>query len=499
MQLEKKWEKITESENLNQLLKRILDLSQEVLQSEAATLFLVDHNTEELVFKIVNGPEAEKLRGKRIKIGEGIAGKTAREGKSLIVNRPKNDGYADKFDKQTGFNTESLLTAPLIIDGETIGVIEVINSRGGDYNERSKEIIEQLAAQVSSELKMTLLSERLSKSEEFLNSIINSLPGGIIILDQKGIIRKSNPTAEEIFHTKDVEGKHLKEILPDHRILENIKSIKNRGSFEAVIRRNGKENHLNFELSKAKEISSSGIEQEYSIIQINDITERVELNRLKYLQEINANFTLGLSHRLRTPLTPILGLSSLLKDQKNLPENSKEMAETIYNSSLEMKDMVEKLLDIAEIGADKDIQTDEKIELNLTINEIIKDFKNIEISSNTENSKLHIYGNRSWLTKSLRQLFAICVKNDSKDVQVEVKEIKEYLYLNFRNSKSLIDDFSALENTPILSFDNPLTGDSDIKYLDIPLIRLILNKHNVKITVKEDELLLSLRFKKIES
>ncbi|MEJ2568581.1 MAG: hypothetical protein P8Z50_06895, partial [candidate division WOR-3 bacterium] len=74
MQFEKKWEKITESENLNQLLKRILDLSQEVLQSEAATLFLVDHNTEELVFKIVNGPEAKKLQGKRIKIGEGIAG-----------------------------------------------------------------------------------------------------------------------------------------------------------------------------------------------------------------------------------------------------------------------------------------------------------------------------------------------------------------------------------------------------------------------------------------
>ncbi|MEJ2567575.1 MAG: histidine kinase dimerization/phospho-acceptor domain-containing protein, partial [candidate division WOR-3 bacterium] len=362
-----------------------------------------------------------------------------------------------------------------------------------------KEIIEQLAAQVSSELKMTLLSERLSKSEEFLNSILNSLPGGIIILDKKGIIRKSNPTAEEMFHIKDVEGKNLKEVLSDPRILDNIKSIKNRGSFEAIIRKNGKENHLNFELSKAKEISSSGIEEEYSIIQINDITERVELNRLKYLQEINANFTLGLSHRLRTPLTPILGLSSILKNQKDLQENYKEMAKTIYDSSLEMKDMVEKLLDIAEIGSDKAIQTDEKINLNLTLNEIIKDFNDITIRSNVKNNDLHIYGNRSWLIKSLRQLFAICLKNHNKDLQFEVEETKEYLYLNFRNSKSLIDDFSALENSPILSFDNPLTGDSDIKYLDIPLIRLILNKHNVRIIVKEDELLLSLRFKKAES
>jgi len=496
MQLEKKWGKITESENLNELLKGILDLSQEVLQSEAATLFLVDHNTDELVFKIVNGPASSELQGKRIKMGEGIAGRTAREGKAFVVNRPKSAGYADKFDKQTGFNTESLLAAPLIIDGETIGVIEVINSRGGDYNDRSKEIIQQLAAQVSSELKMTLLSERLSQSEEFLNSIINSLPGGIIILDEKGIVKKSNPTVVEILHKRDVEGKKVEEILPYSDILENIKDIKDRGSFEAIIRENGKENHFNFELSRAKEISSSGIENEYLIIQINDITDRAELNRLKYLQEINANFVFGLSHRLRTPLTPILGLSSILKDQKSLQKNFKEMVEVIYNSSLEMKDMVEKLLDIAKIGADKAIEVNEKVDLNSVLNEIISDFNYVPFKLNTANKELFISGNYKWLIKSLKQLFTIGLKEKRKNLQVELKEKSKYIYLNFKGFKSLIDDFSALENAPILQFDNPLTGNSDIKYLDIPLIRLVFSQHNVKITVKEKDVLLSLKFRK---
>ncbi len=495
MQLEKKWGKITESENLNELLRGILDLSQEVLQSEAATLFLVDHDTDELVFKIVNGPEAKNLQGKRIKIGEGIAGRTAREGKSFVVNRPKSSGYADKFDKQTGFSTESLLAAPLIIDGETIGVIEVINSRGGDYNERSKEIIEQLAAQVSSELKMTLLSERLSKSEEFLNSIINSLPGGIIILDDTGIITKTNPTAEKMLHIKGTDGKYLKEVLPYKEILDNIEVIKNRGHFAAVIRTNGKESHLNFELSKAKEISSSGIEKEYLIIQINDITERVELDRLKYLQEVNANFVSGLSHRLRTPLTPILGISYILKDKKDLQKDAKEMAEAIYNSSLEMKDMVEKLLDIAEIVTEETIKVNEKIDLKSVLNKIISDLNNVSFQLNIKEKKIFIFGNYKWLIKSLKQLFTIGMKEKMKDAWVELEKKNRYIYLNFRGFKSLIDDFSALENVSIFQFDNPLTGNSDIKYLDIPLIRLILNQHNVKITVKENDTLLSLRFR----
>lgn len=499
MQLEKKWGKIIESENLNELLKRILDLSQEVLQSEAATLFLVDHNTDELVFKIVNGPEAEKLQGKRIKIGEGIAGRTAREGKSFVANIPKSAGYADKFDKQTGFNTESLLAAPLIIDGETIGVIEVINSRDGPYNEKSKEIIEQLAAQVSSELKMTLLSERLAKSEEFLNSIINSLPGGIIILDEKGIIRKSNPTVAKMFHMKDIEGQYIKKVLPYRDILENIKTIKDRGSFEAVIRKNGKENHLNFELSKAKEISPSGIEKEHLIIQINDITERVELDRLRYIQKINANFVFGLSHRFRTPLTPIVGLSSILKDQKGLRKDLKEMAEVIYNSSLEMKDMVEKLLDIADIEGSEIIKFNEKVDLNLVLNEVNSNLNNIPFKLDTENKELFIIGNHSWLVKSLKQLFAVGLKKKSKNSLVEVVEKSNYIYVNFKGFKSLIDDFSALKNTPIFQFDNPLTGDSDIKYLDIPLIRLILNQHHAKIKINRDEALFSLRFRKADS
>ncbi len=498
MQLKKKLGQITESDSLNELLKRILDLSQEVLQSEAATLFLVDKATDELVFKIVNGPKAEELQGKRIKIGEGIAGRTAREGKSFVVNKPRDSGYVDKFDRQTGFSTESLLAAPLIIDGETIGVIEVINSKGGDYTKRSKQLIEQMAAQVSSELKMALLSERLSKSEEFLNSVINSLPGGILILDEKWFIRKSNLTVKKMLDEKDIEGRKLEEVLPYIDILENIKNIEGSGSFEAVIQKNSKNAHFNFELSRAKEISPSGIEKDYLIVQISDITERIELNRLKYLQEVNSNFVCGLSHRLRTPLTPILGLSSILKDQKDLQDNFKEMVEIIYGASLEMKDMVEKLLDIALIGTNKAIEINEKVDLDSVLNEIISNFDYVPFEFISGGKSLFVTGNYSWLSKSLKQLFTISLKERGKNLRVELEEDGGYIYINLKGFRSLIDDFSTLANVSVFQFDNPLTGDSDIKYLDIPLIRLILNRHNVKITVDENKALISLRFEKAE-
>jgi PAS domain S-box-containing protein len=343
---------------------------------------------------------------------------------------------------------------------------------------------------------MALLGERLSKSEDFLNSVIDSLPGGIIILDDKGFIRKSNRTVERMLGEEDIEGRKLKDILPYEDILENIKGTKDKGRFEAVVRRNGKESHFNFELSRAKEISSSGIETEYIIIQIGDVTEKIELDRLKYLQEANANFVAGLSHRLRTPLTPILGLSSILKKQEDFPENYKEMIEIIYGASLEMREMVEKLLDIAKIGADKAIEIDEEIDIGALLSDVISDFAEGDFTFN-DKGKFVIKGNRIWLDKSFRELFSIGLKEKRNHLELELKEENEYIYLLFKGFDSLIADFSKLENAPLFQFDDPLTGDSEVKYLDLPLIRLILNQHNVKISIREDENFFSLRFKKV--
>ncbi|MEO0292963.1 MAG: GAF domain-containing protein [candidate division WOR-3 bacterium] len=496
MQLNKKLDLLKNNESLDELLKKILDLSQEVLHSKAATLFLVDRTNNELVFKIVNGPTSKDLEGKRIKIGEGIAGKVAKEGRTLIVNRAKDSGYANKFDKQTGFTTESLLATPLIVDGEIIGVIEMVNSKRGFYTEESKKIIEKFAEQVSSELKLALLGERLLKTQDFLGSIINSFPGGLIILDEEGFIRKVNPQAKRIFKIKDVKGKKLEEILPYPRIINNIKKIKGKGSFEALIRRDNKDFHYDFEISTAKEITPSGVEKKYLVINIIDITEKIELNRLRYLQEVNANFISGLSHSLRTPLTPILGLSSILKDQP-LGENHRKMLEVIYQSAVEMKEIVEKLLDIAEIGTRKVMKPFKEIDIISLLERIILKIDSPYFDFIPEKEKILIYGDYNWLEKCLAQLLILEMKNrKEKRLRLEVREEKNYVYLNFKGAKALIKDFSLLKNIPIIHFNDSLKVESEINCLEVPLIKLILNYHNVKIIMNEKASLFSLRFKK---
>src|SRR5258706_13971593 len=75
-------------------------------------------------------------------MGEGIAGWVAQTGKPTIVNDTQKDPrFAPKFDTKTQFKTRSILCAPLISRGRTIGVVEIINKLGGKFTQSDLDIL----------------------------------------------------------------------------------------------------------------------------------------------------------------------------------------------------------------------------------------------------------------------------------------------------------------------------------------------------------------------
>jgi diguanylate cyclase (GGDEF)-like protein len=96
------------------------------------SILLVDSGAGELVFARVVGRSAEALTGRRIPIGQGIAGWVAQRGTSAIVECPKEDPrWTDRLDLLTGFNTESIIAVPLRSGDRVFGVIELLNRLDG--------------------------------------------------------------------------------------------------------------------------------------------------------------------------------------------------------------------------------------------------------------------------------------------------------------------------------------------------------------------------------
>lgn len=123
---------LTSTLELNPLLQNILENAVGILNCEAGSLFLVDEETDELVFRVTVGPVASNLVGQRLPPGTGIVGRAVQSRMPVIENEDQNSATRFKgVDQQTGFVSRSLMAVPLEVKDRVIGVIEVINRRDG--------------------------------------------------------------------------------------------------------------------------------------------------------------------------------------------------------------------------------------------------------------------------------------------------------------------------------------------------------------------------------
>ena len=122
---------LTSTLELEPLLQNILENAVSILNCEAGSLFLMDEQTDDLIFKVTVGPPVSAdLVGQRVPAGSGIVGRAASEQKPVVENQAQTS--PDRFaavDQKTGFVSKSLLAVPLMFKDRVIGVIEVINRK----------------------------------------------------------------------------------------------------------------------------------------------------------------------------------------------------------------------------------------------------------------------------------------------------------------------------------------------------------------------------------
>lgn len=135
--------------DLDDLLGRIAAAATDVLDCQRATVFLLDAARGELTSRVATGTAGSPIREIRFGIDRGIAGEVARTGRAVNIPDPYTDPrFNPEIDRQSGFRTESLLTLPLTgHDGGTVGVLQVLNKRGGPFTERDERLLSALSVQ----------------------------------------------------------------------------------------------------------------------------------------------------------------------------------------------------------------------------------------------------------------------------------------------------------------------------------------------------------------
>jgi diguanylate cyclase (GGDEF)-like protein len=143
------------------VIELIMGRIQELIPSEAWSMLMVDEEKQELAFELALGAKGKEVSSFRVKMGEGIAGWVAQTGKPAIVNDTARDHrFARKFDSSTQFKTRSILCAPLISRGRTIGVVEIINKLKGRFTQADLDILLTLVEPCAIAIENAILFQR---------------------------------------------------------------------------------------------------------------------------------------------------------------------------------------------------------------------------------------------------------------------------------------------------------------------------------------------------
>lgn len=152
--------------NIEETLRNAIARFMTYLDAEAASIFLLENDDRELVCRACAGPI--DISGMRLDAGKGIVGKTVRLNGSQMVRDVRNDpDFSTEVDADTGFETRSILCAPLSIKGQSLGALELMNKRGGDglFNEQDRHLLTALASAAALAIHNARMSAALIEQE----------------------------------------------------------------------------------------------------------------------------------------------------------------------------------------------------------------------------------------------------------------------------------------------------------------------------------------------
>lgn len=142
-----------------EFLKFLLTHTVEILRAERGSIMLLDDKTDELVVKVAIGGKYRIQTANGVKLGYGICGIVAKEGKGRICNSGFKDPNFKSFNSLLPVeDIRSLLCAPMKFKEGTIGVINIVNKIDGkEFNEDDLSLLTLIASQAAIAIENTKL------------------------------------------------------------------------------------------------------------------------------------------------------------------------------------------------------------------------------------------------------------------------------------------------------------------------------------------------------
>ena len=325
----------------------------------------------------------------------------------------------------------------------------------------------------------------LMNQNRLLESVINSLSDGILIINDKFEILRATPKILKWFGIKkghDIIGKSIFDYI---QLSDDSIKPDNFDNNEVFIKHTPTNNFL---------VSSQPlmhIEKKRYVIIIKDVTVEKEIETLK------TDFAATLTHDLKVPIIAAANMIDLFLNEKfgKISEKQQFALKNMKSSNNELLELVQVLLETYKIDDKGGIELyKENIDLNSFVDGVVEDMipltkdLNIKLNFISSDSDIKIKGDKMQLQRVIKNLVsnAINHSNTHKDIEVKIGEEKGFATI------SVIDYGQGIAKDEInMIFNKYYSAAKKLRKvgtgLGLYLSQQITQAHGGEITVESEE------------
>ncbi|MFZ0544576.1 MAG: GAF domain-containing protein [Candidatus Promineifilaceae bacterium] len=353
--------------DLNEIMQSLLSQMNELLNVDALSIALVDKQRKELVYEVAEGIGSDKIVGLRMPSNEGVSGWVMEHGiPALVPDANADNRFSEHGDERTGFNTQAIICAPLLVKEEVLGTVQAINPIEGTFTENDLQLLVNLANLASSAIANAQQFARTQAAEERYLGLFEDSIDPIILTDNMGhIVEVNKPACVFLEYNRDeLLALTLKDLHPDvvetltPPFLDDLPVLEVRVFSSHVVTKNYKK--IPVEVHGKRIITNDN-----ELLQWihHDISKQVEL------EEMREDLMAMLFHDLQNPLGNILASLELLNYE--LPADADpvilSIVEIANRSSKRLQTLVHSLLDINRLEAGHPISNQEMVDVRQLI------------------------------------------------------------------------------------------------------------------------------------
>jgi GAF domain-containing protein len=144
------------------LLQATVETARGIFRAKASSVFLLDEETDELVFEAVAGEGSDTLVGKRFPSSTGVAGWVLVTRQPLVVDDlSKDTRFSRGAAESTGYVPRGLMAVPLLSEDSALGVLEVLDRpQGVPFTLAEMDLLGLFANQAAIALELLLRARR---------------------------------------------------------------------------------------------------------------------------------------------------------------------------------------------------------------------------------------------------------------------------------------------------------------------------------------------------